>query len=80
MQYQLYFTKLEDFTWKVSECEELVGDTHRLVDQENPYLDHYHSFDRSYEIFALIPFVGIFQILSIKKVSTNCSQFQYNPF
>ena len=42
MQYQLYFTKLGDFTWKVSECEELVGDTHRLVDQENPYLDHYH--------------------------------------
>ena len=59
MQYQLYFKKLGDFTWKVSECEELVEDTHRLVDQENPYLDHYHSFDRSYEIFALIPFVGI---------------------
>ena len=32
MQYQLYFTKLGYFTWKVSECEELVGDTHRLVD------------------------------------------------
>ena len=59
MQYQLYFTKLEDFTWKVSECGELTGDTHRLVDQGNPYLDHYLSFDRSYEIFALIPFVGI---------------------
>ena len=59
MQYQLYFTKLVDFTWKVSECEELVGDTHRLVGQENPYLDHYHSFYRSYERFALIPFVVI---------------------
>ena len=59
MQYQLYFTKLVDFTWKVSEYEELVVVTHRLVDQGNPYLDHYHSFDRSYEIFALIPFVGI---------------------
>ena len=43
----------------MSECEELVGDTHRLVDQGTLYLDHYHSFDRSHEIFALIPFVGI---------------------
>ncbi len=59
MQHQSYFTKLRDLTWKVSECEELVGDTQWLVDQETTYLDHYHSFDRSYEIFALIPFVGI---------------------
>ena len=59
MQYQLYFTKLGDFTWKVSESEELVGYIYRLVDQGNPYLDHYHSFDRSYEIFTLIHFVGI---------------------
>ena len=44
---------------KETKLEELVGNTHRLVDQENPYLDHYHSFDRSYEIIALIPFVGI---------------------
>ena len=59
MQYQLYFTKLGYFTWKVSECEELVRDTHRLVDKENHIWIIIIHIDRSHEIFALIPFVGI---------------------
>jgi len=26
---EVYFTRIWDFTWRVSDCEELVGVTHR---------------------------------------------------
>jgi len=26
----MYFTRIVDFTWRVSDCEELVGVTHRI--------------------------------------------------
>jgi len=30
----VYFTRIGDFTWRVSDCEELVGVTWRLSDCE----------------------------------------------